>query len=82
MGVNIFWQLLRDAGKLLKDYDIEVIERITGTRRMHPAAPAKTILQILDKEVGFRKKIYGREGMMERADEIRCSCHTGRRYCR
>ena len=26
VGVNIFWQLVRESAKLLKDYDIEVIE--------------------------------------------------------
>jgi 4-hydroxy-tetrahydrodipicolinate reductase len=70
MGVNIFWQLLRDAGKLLKDYDIEVIEAHHRNKKDAPSGTAKTILQILDKEVGSRKKVYGREGMTERSDEI------------
>jgi 4-hydroxy-tetrahydrodipicolinate reductase len=70
MGVNIFWQLLRDAGKLLKDYDIEVIEAHHRNKKDAPSGTAKTILQILDEEVGSRKKIYGREGMMERGTEI------------
>jgi 4-hydroxy-tetrahydrodipicolinate reductase len=70
MGVNIFWQLLRDAGKLLKDYDIEVIEAHHRNKKDAPSGTAKTILQILDEEVGSRKKVYGREGMMERSDEI------------
>jgi len=70
MGVNIFWQLLRDAGKLLKNYHIEVIEAHHRNKKDAPSGTAKTILQILDEEVGLRKKIYGREGMMVRGDEI------------
>jgi 4-hydroxy-tetrahydrodipicolinate reductase len=70
MGVNIFWQLLRDAGKLLKDYDIEVIEAHHRNKKDAPSGTAKTILQILDEEVGSRKKVYGREGVTERSDEI------------
>ena len=70
MGVNIFWQLLRDAAKLLKDYDIEVIEAHHRNKKDAPSGTAKTILQIIDEEVGARKKMYGREGMMERSDEI------------
>ncbi|MDD1699895.1 MAG: 4-hydroxy-tetrahydrodipicolinate reductase [Methanoregula sp.] len=70
VGVNIFWQLLRDAGKLLKDYDIEVIEAHHRNKKDAPSGTAKTILQILDEEAGLRKKIYGREGMTERKDEI------------
>jgi 4-hydroxy-tetrahydrodipicolinate reductase len=70
MGVNIFWQLLREAGKHLKDYDIEVIEAHHRNKKDSPSGTAKTILQILDEEAGPRKKVYGREGMTERGDEI------------
>lgn len=70
VGVNIFWQLLRDAGKLLKEYDIEVIEAHHRNKKDAPSGTAKTILQILEEEVGTRKKMYGREGMMERSNEI------------
>jgi 4-hydroxy-tetrahydrodipicolinate reductase len=70
LGVNIFWQLLRDAAKLLKEYDIEVIEAHHRNKKDAPSGTAKTILQILDEEVGSRKKMYGREGMMQRSDEI------------
>jgi 4-hydroxy-tetrahydrodipicolinate reductase len=70
VGVNIFWQLVRDAGKLLKEYDIEVIEAHHRNKKDAPSGTAKTILQILEEEVGSRKKMYGREGMMERQNEI------------
>jgi 4-hydroxy-tetrahydrodipicolinate reductase len=70
VGVNIFWQLVRDAARLLKEYDIEVIEGHHRNKKDAPSGTAKTILQILDEEVGTRKKLYGREGMMERGNEI------------
>ncbi|MCX6687452.1 MAG: 4-hydroxy-tetrahydrodipicolinate reductase, partial [Methanoregula sp.] len=35
-----------------------------------PSGTAKTILQILDEETGTRQKMYGREGMTERKNEI------------
>jgi 4-hydroxy-tetrahydrodipicolinate reductase len=70
VGVNIFWQLVREAGTLLGDYDIEVIEAHHRNKKDAPSGTAKTILQILDKEVGARKKLYGREGMTERSNEI------------
>jgi 4-hydroxy-tetrahydrodipicolinate reductase len=70
MGVNIFWQLLHDAGKLLKDYDIEVIEAHHRNKKDAPSGTAKTILQILDEEAGPRQKMYGREGITERKNEI------------
>jgi len=70
VGVNIFWELIHDAAKLLGDYDIEILEAHHRNKKDSPSGTAKTILQIIDEEVGARKKQYGREGMMERADEI------------
>ncbi len=70
VGVSIFLQLLRESAKLLKDYDIEVIEAHHRNKKDAPSGTAKTILQILDEEAGVRKKMYGREGMTERKDEI------------
>ena len=70
VGVNIFWQLIRESGKLLKDYDIEVFEAHHRNKKDAPSGTAKTILQILEEEVGPRQKQYGREGMTERKNEI------------
>jgi 4-hydroxy-tetrahydrodipicolinate reductase len=70
VGVNIFWQVLREAAKLLKDYDIEVIEGHHRNKKDAPSGTAKTILQILDEEAGTRPKMYGREGLTERKNEI------------
>ena len=70
VGVNIFLQILRESAKLLKDYDIEVIEAHHRNKKDAPSGTAKTILQILDEEAGIRQKMYGREGMTERKNEI------------
>ncbi len=70
VGMNIFWQLVRESAKLLKDYDIEVIEAHHRNKKDAPSGTAKTILQIIEEEAGARKKQYGREGMTERKDEI------------
>jgi 4-hydroxy-tetrahydrodipicolinate reductase len=70
VGVNIFWFLIREAAKKLGDYDIEVIEAHHRNKKDAPSGTAKTILEILDSEVGMRPKLYGREGMMERGKEI------------
>ncbi|MDP3396261.1 MAG: 4-hydroxy-tetrahydrodipicolinate reductase [Methanoregula sp.] len=70
VGVNIFWQLVRESGKLLKDYDIEVFEAHHRNKKDAPSGTAKTILQILEEEAGSRLKQYGREGMTERKNEI------------
>jgi len=70
MGVNIFWELIRDAAKRLKEYDIEVIEAHHRNKKDAPSGTAKTILHILEEETGKTEEMYGRWGMTERKDEI------------
>jgi 4-hydroxy-tetrahydrodipicolinate reductase len=70
IGVNIFWNLLREAARMLPEYDVEVLEAHHRYKKDAPSGTAKTILQILDEELGTREKKYGREGMMERGKEI------------
>ena len=70
IGVNIFWQLLAEAARLLPEYDVEVLEAHHRYKKDAPSGTAKTILQILDQELGPREKVYGREGMRERGREI------------
>ena len=70
IGMNIYWEVLRNAARMLKDYDIEVVEGHHRNKKDAPSGTAKTILQILDEEAGAREKLYGREGMTERKNEI------------
>jgi 4-hydroxy-tetrahydrodipicolinate reductase len=70
VGVNIFWRLVRESARQLRDYDIEVTEAHHRYKKDAPSGTARTILQIIEDEVGEREKKYGREGMMERGDEI------------
>ena len=70
IGVAIFQQLVRESARLLKDYDIEVIEAHHRNKKDAPSGTAKTLLQIIEEEAGARQKQYGREGMTERKNEI------------
>lgn len=70
VGMNIFWKLVREAARRLGDYDIEVIEAHHRYKKDAPSGTAKTILTIIEDEAGVREKLYGREGMTERKDEI------------
>ncbi len=70
VGVNIFWELVRDAARRLGDYDIEVIEAHHRHKKDAPSGTAKTILKILEEETGKTEEMYGRVGMTERKDEI------------
>ena len=70
VGVNIFWELVRDAASRLGDYDIEVIEAHHRHKKNAPSGTGRTILKVIQEEVGKREEMYGREGMTERKNEI------------
>jgi len=70
IGMTIFQQIVRQSAKLLKDYDIELIEAHHRNKKDAPSGTAKTLLQIIEEEAGARDKMYGREGMTERKNEI------------
>lgn len=70
IGMNVLWMLIREAAKRLGDYDIELTEAHHRYKKDAPSGTAKTILQILQEEVGPREEMYGREGMTERSSEI------------
>jgi 4-hydroxy-tetrahydrodipicolinate reductase len=70
IGMSIFQQLVRESARLLKEYDIEVIEAHHRNKKDAPSGTAKTLIQIIEEEAGARKKQYGREGMTERQNEI------------
>jgi 4-hydroxy-tetrahydrodipicolinate reductase len=62
IGVNIYWELLRSAARLLGEYDIEVLEAHHRYKKDAPSGTAKTILQILDEELGVREKSAAEKG--------------------
>lgn len=70
IGVNVLWQLIREAAPLLAGYDVEVVEAHHRYKKDAPSGTAKTILGILDETLGERTKVYGREGMAGRGNEI------------
>ncbi|MDR2856198.1 MAG: 4-hydroxy-tetrahydrodipicolinate reductase [Methanomicrobiales archaeon] len=70
IGMNIFWNLVREAAGRLKDYDIEVIEAHHRHKKDAPSGTARTILGILHETVGQREEVYGRNGLQERGNEI------------
>ncbi len=70
IGMNTFWMLIREAARRLGEYDIELTEAHHRYKKDSPSGTARTILQILQEEVGPREEMFGREGMMDRGNEI------------
>ena len=76
IGVNIFFQTVRNLTRILKDYDIEIIEKHHHRKRDSPSGTASKTAQIIAEALGKDlEKIakYGRIGESPRkigSDEI------------
>ncbi len=74
VGVNVFWDLVRNATGLLKGYDIEITEAHHRFKKDAPSGTAKKTAEIIAEELGESLSdsvVYGRKGIKERqAGEI------------
>jgi len=69
VGVNVFWELVKNATGLLKDYDIEITEAHHRFKKDAPSGTAKKTAEIIVEELGRNLNeaaVYGREGIKER----------------
>lgn len=65
IGVNLLFKLVETAAKVLKDkgFDIEVVEMHHRYKKDAPSGTAMKLVDILKKETGIEKVVYGREGI-------------------
>ncbi len=64
VGVNVFFKILNDAAKFLKDYDTEIVEIHHNKKKDAPSGTALKLAEIVTKATERRKEdwIFGREG--------------------
>jgi 4-hydroxy-tetrahydrodipicolinate reductase len=70
IGVNVFLRVVKEATRLLKGYDIEIVEAHHRKKIDAPSGTAKRIVEIIKKETGASHIVYGRSGVSPRGDEI------------
>lgn len=71
VGVNVYWKLIKEATRMLKDYDIEVIEAHHRFKKDAPSGTAVKTAEIIAKELGKDLKdaaVYGRSGLCPRKE--------------
>lgn len=71
IGVNAYWELVRDAAKLLKGYDIEIIEAHHKFKKDAPSGTALKTAEVICEALGKSLDefgVYGREGESPRKD--------------
>lgn len=70
LGVNIFQKVLKQITPVLRDsFDIELIEKHHNRKLDAPSGTAKMLLTALEEGKEYHK-VYGREGMRKRGEEI------------
>ncbi|HVI42933.1 MAG TPA: 4-hydroxy-tetrahydrodipicolinate reductase [Anaerovoracaceae bacterium] len=70
LGITIFQQILKQITPVLRDaFDIEMIEKHHKMKLDAPSGTAKMLLKTLEEGKEYNK-IYGREGIGKRGEEI------------
>lgn len=71
VGVNVFWKLVRRAARMLKDYDIEIVEAHHKRKEDSPSGTALKTAEIITEELGKSLDgvaVYGRKGKSARRE--------------
>jgi 4-hydroxy-tetrahydrodipicolinate reductase len=68
VGVNVFWDASVRLAKLLKGYDIEILEAHHNQKKDAPSGTAKKAAQLIAEAIGAEGSsfVYGREGVCPR----------------
>ena len=72
LGVNIVNEIVAFATKLLKDFDIEIVEKHHNRKIDAPSGTASTLLEIVKENLNDGndyRTVYGREGDSKRAEK-------------
>jgi 4-hydroxy-tetrahydrodipicolinate reductase len=62
VGVNVFFKTCQQLGRVLPDYDVEIIEIHHNQKKDAPSGTAKKAAEIIAEAQGIDKMVYGRHG--------------------
>ena len=70
-GVNALNKIVAYATKILKDFDIELVEKHHNRKLDAPSGTANTLLDVIDESLGKKmNRVYGRHDIKREANEI------------
>ncbi|WP_406660622.1 4-hydroxy-tetrahydrodipicolinate reductase [Methanolobus sp. ZRKC3] len=70
VGVNVFFNILKEAAKYLGEMDIEIIEAHHNQKKDAPSGTALGAASVISDALGGKEYVYGREGLAPRGKEI------------
>lgn len=79
VGVNTLFWLTRQATRILKDYDIEIVEMHHHHKLDAPSGTARTLCEIICEETGMdtdRDVMHGREGLVGARPQRQIGMHS------
>lgn len=69
-GIATLLKLISISTPILKDWDIEIIEKHHNKKLDSPSGTAKSMLETIEKNSGFaHEKLFGRSGLKKRVDK-------------
>lgn len=77
LGVNVLFKLCVETAKMLKDYDIEIIEKYNAKKINTPGATTIAIANELNEALGGSRKIVIGRSSARHAGEIGIHCVRG-----
>lgn len=81
VGVNTLFWLTRKATRILKDYDIEIIEMHHHHKKDAPSGTARTLAEVICEETGMdyeQDVMHGRNGMVGARPQREIGMHSMR----
>ncbi len=76
LGINLLFKLVEIASKILKEYDIEIVEIHHRYKKDSPSGTAMRFAEIISKETGKDKFIFGRRGFVGERDKNEIGIHA------
>ena len=70
VGVNVFFNIVKEAAKYLGEMDIEIIEAHHNQKKDAPSGTALGAANVISEALGGKEYVYGREGLAPRGKEI------------
>ena len=77
LGVNVLFKLCVETARMLKGYDVEIIEKYNSRKKNAPGATTLAIANELNLALGGNKKIIIGRSSARRSDEICIHCVRG-----
>lgn len=79
VGVNTLFWLTRKATRILKDYDIEIVEMHHHHKLDAPSGTARTLCEVVCEETGMdynKDVVHGREGLLGTRPQRQIGMHS------